>query len=74
YVNHENSQSKLRAIDPLGNVVMFLREYLQQQNLYLKFADTVNAFNLTATIISLDRIAQMYKGKEMVHKAEDRIK
>lgn len=73
YVNHENSQSKLRAIDPLGNVVMFLREYLQQQNLYLKFADTVNAFNLTATIISLDRIAQMYKGKEMVHKAEDRI-
>ena len=64
YVNHKNSQSKLNLIDPLGDIVKCMTEYLISCNLYQKYANTVNAFNLTSTIISLDRIAQSFEGKE----------
>lgn len=59
YVNHENSQSKLKIDDPWGPAVERMKEYLLKSNLYEKYADTLNAFNLTATVVSLDRIQQM---------------
>ena len=73
YVNHAYSQSKIQMIDPWGQVVKNMKEYLEEAGLYREFADSFNAFNLTATVVSLDRIAQMYKGKERKKYAEDRI-
>lgn len=64
YVNHSNSQSKLAMDDPWGGIVNCLRDYFIQQDLYEKFADTLNAFNVTATVVSLDRINRMYHGEQ----------
>lgn len=74
YVNHENSQSKLKIDDPWGPAVERMKEYLLKSNLYEKYADTLNAFNLTATVVSLDRIQQMYTGIEKKTKASGRLK
>ncbi|MBO5162632.1 MAG: glycosyltransferase family 2 protein [Lachnospiraceae bacterium] len=74
YVNHENSQSKAVMDDPWGPVVEGMREYLQENGLYEEYADTLNAFNLTATVVSLDRIQQMYGGKERKNAAQERMK
>ena len=74
YVNHEGSQSKLRIADPLGEVVSCLRNYLLEQGLYRKYADTVNAFNLTSTLISLDRIEWMYTGERKRNEVADRMR
>lgn len=73
YVNHKGSQSKIKMRDPWGGVVKNLREYIQQMELYEKFADTLNAFNATATVVSLDKISRLYKGKERRQEAEKRI-
>lgn len=64
YVNHEGSQSKTRTSDPWGPVVECLKEYLEQMGLYKEYANTLNAFNFTATLVSLDKIEQMYNGKK----------
>ena len=46
--------------DPWGTVVDEMKEYLIINGLYDEYANTLNAFNLTATVVSLDRIQQMY--------------
>lgn len=74
YVNHENSQSKLKMDDPWGQIVECLRDYFIENKLYQYYANTLNAFNLTATVVSLDRIEQMYEGHEKQKKAKARIK
>ena len=74
YVNHENSQSKLVMDDPWGPVVKCIRDYLMENQLYGQYADSLNALNLTATVISLDRIQQIYKGAEKEKKAVQCIK
>ena len=74
YVNHEGSQSKLRIADPLGEVVSCLRNYLLEQGLYRIYADTVNAFNLSSTLISLDRIEWMYTGERKRNEVADRMR
>lgn len=48
--------------DPWGPVVDEMKEYLIINGLYDEYANTLNAFNLTATVVSLDRIQQMYRG------------
>lgn len=74
YVIHENSQSSQKIIDPLGSVVDEMKNFLLKQNLYETYADTVNSFNMTATIISLDRIGQFYKGADKRNKMNIRVK
>lgn len=64
YVNRSNSQSKLQIIDPWGKTVERIKIYCINNNLYPKYATTINAFLITAIIISIDRIVQMYEGKE----------
>lgn len=71
YVNHESSQSKIEMDDPWGGVVDTLRSYLKMNGLYGEYANTVNAFNATATVVSLDRIARKYEGKERKAKAKE---
>lgn len=73
YVNHENSQSKTVMDDPWGPVVDEMKEYLIINGLYDEYANTLNAFNLTATVVSLDRIQQMYRGTIKKEKASERL-
>lgn len=73
YVNHAGSQSKQMSDDPWGGVVDTIREYLLTNNIYPMYADTLNAFNVVATVISIDRISNMYSGTAMKIKAKDRI-
>ena len=74
YVNHENSQSKIIIDDPWGAAVESIRDYLMKNELYEQYADTLNAFNLTATVVSLDRIQQMYCGTIKENRAFERLK
>lgn len=59
--------------DPWGPVVDEMKEYLIINGLYDEYANTLNAFNLTATVVSLDRIQQMYRGTIKKEKASERL-
>ncbi|MCI8667625.1 MAG: glycosyltransferase family 2 protein [Dorea sp.] len=74
YVIHDNSQSGQKIVDPLGDVADSMKTYLLQQKLYTEYADTMNAFNLTATVIALDRIEQMYRGAEKKKAVMERMR
>lgn len=73
YVNHENSQSKLKIADPWGEVVECVKRHIEEMGIYDEFANTLNAFNITATVVSFDKIQQMYKGSERNRIASNRI-
>lgn len=73
YVNHENSQSKLKISDPWGEIVECIKNYIKDIGIYDQFANTLNAFNITATVVSLDKIQQIYKGVEKNKIALERI-
>ena len=60
YVNRPGSQSDRKDDDPWGAVAVALKAKVQQMELYENYADTINAFFATATIVSLDRLAQKY--------------
>lgn len=66
YVNREGSQSKIKIDDPWGGVVDVVRDYLISQSLIKKYGDTVNAFSITATIISIDRIVNNHTDKNEI--------
>ena len=74
YVNHPGSQSKLELEDPWGEAVNLLEYYLKKNNKYIIYADTLNSFNITATIISIDRIVRQSKKDDRKIKLEERIK
>lgn len=63
YVNREGSQSKINIDDPWGEIYETLKNYLVSIGLYDKYAPTLNSFNISSTIVSLDRISQKYRGK-----------
>lgn len=73
YVNHANSQSKLVTSDPWGDIVICLKDYFSKHGIYHKYSNTLNALNMTATIISIDRISHMYHGKQMHIEAATRL-
>lgn len=73
YVNHEGSQSKTLLDDPWGPVALNIKSFLRDNNLYSEYADTANAFQFTAAVVSLDRIARAYSGNERMQKAKQRV-
>ena len=73
YVNHEGSQSKTLLDDPWGPVASNMTTFLKDNKLYSEYADTANAFQFTAAVVSLDRIARAYSGNERVQKAKQRV-
>ena len=73
YVNHQNSQSKLITSDPWGDIVVCLKHYFTQHDLYDQYADSLNALNVTATVVSLDRINCMYHDKQIRVEAATRL-
>ena len=73
YVNRDGSQSKLKIPDPYGDAVRAFADYLHKHNLYSVYANTLNSFNVTATIVSLDRLTNLYRGKTLQQKAKQRM-
>ncbi len=74
YELHAESQSNIRMDDPWGGTYEALRNYLTENSLYDRFAGALNAFNLSSTVVSIDRLAQNYSGAELRKKAKERIK
>ena len=73
YVNHLGSQSKLINDDPYEKVRIAIKDYIQGEGEYKIYANTINALNVMSTIISIDRITQMFQGKDRIHRLRDRV-
>ena len=72
YVERNNSQSKLVDDDPWGETWRALRQELIDRELYTDYADTLNAFNVSSTVVSMDRICKYYNGKDRIKKLQKR--
>lgn len=58
YVQRGDSQSHLKVDDPWGGVAMAMKEKITEMGLYPKFANTINAFILTASAVSANSLAK----------------
>lgn len=74
YEVHKGSQSTIKVDDPWGGTFIILRQYLIENGLYSKFADTMNAFNISSTIVSIDRIVQYYSGEDRKNRLKKCVK
>lgn len=74
YEIHEVSQSTKKNDDPWGNTYETIRNHICKLEIYDDFANTLNAFNITSTLVSIDRITNYYKGNERIHKIKNRLK
>ncbi len=74
YVNREGSQSDTKDDDPWGIVVEALKEKVKQMDLYETYANTINAFQATAAIVSLDKMAGNYDLAGYRVKERERVK
>ena len=52
YVQRSDSQSNRKVDDPWGAVALSMKEKVTEMGLYPKFADSINAFLLTASAVS----------------------
>ncbi len=73
YELHADSQSNLKVDDPWGGTYEVMREYLQAQGIYPEYAGALNAFNVSSTVVALDRLTGNYKGKERRKKIKARF-
>lgn len=73
YFNHPGSQSDTADDDPWGEVATALKEKIIQMGLYEEYADTINAFLATATIVSIDKMTRKYYGADFQCKAKKRV-
>ena len=60
YVQRGDSQSHLKMDDPWGGVALAMKTKVTEMDLYPKFADTINAFLLTASAVSANCLANNY--------------
>ena len=58
YEVHSNSLSQSYQKDPWGAVSLALRDKVKELGCYDEYADTLNSFIVTATIVSLSKVAQ----------------
>lgn len=60
YVQRGDSQSHIKVDNPWGNVALAMKAKIFEMGLYPKYADTINAFLLTASAVSANNIAKNY--------------
>lgn len=70
YIQREDSLSHTQLDDPWGEVALALKEKTIENNSYGIYANTVNAFILTAAAVSADRLATNYPAKEYRNKVK----
>ena len=68
YIQRDDSLSHTKMDDPWGEVAMALKAKSIENGSYTKYADTINAFILTAAAVSSDRLAINYSKSEYTHK------
>lgn len=73
YVLHDDSLSQTLLDDPWGDVALNLKLELESLGLYDTFVDTLNAFFVTAMVVSLDKMVQKYSYFVFRKKASERI-
>lgn len=73
YVLHESSLSAIRLDDPWGDVVVNLKTEIKRLGEYETYADSINAFHVSAAAVSLRRLANNYSFKDYRRKAKSRI-
>lgn len=71
YIQRDDSLSHTKMDDPWGEVALALKEQTKSNGSYNEYADTVNAFILTAAAVSSDRIASNYSKNEYRQKIEE---
>lgn len=71
YIQRDDSLSHTKMDNPWGEVALALKEQTQRNGSYNEYADTVNAFILTAAAVSSDRLASNYRKKEYIQKVKD---
>ena len=74
YILHDDSLSASKDDDPWGPASDIMKEKLKDTMQYDKYANTINTFLLTATVVSLDRLYKNYSYADYKNKAIDRIK
>lgn len=60
YVQRGDSQSHLKVDDPWGGVAKAMKDKVLEMQLYPEFANTINAFLLTASAVSANCLAKNY--------------
>lgn len=60
YVQRVDSQSNLKIDDPWGGVAKAMKDKVIEMQLYPEFANTINAFLLTASAVSANCLAKNY--------------
>ncbi len=73
YVNRIGSQSDTEDDDPWGPVVKRMKSKIKEMDIYERYAETINAFLLSALIVSLDKMAKQCKYCDFLKKAKKRI-
>lgn len=73
YEVHMGSLSQTVQEDPWGTVSIELRKLVKELGCYEEYAETLNCFIYTATIVSLNNLAQKYKYKDYKKYAIQRI-
>lgn len=73
YVLHEGSLSSIVLEDPWGEVAQNLQNTITELGEYERYANTLNAFHVSAAAISLRRLAKKYGYRQYCEKARDRI-
>lgn len=60
YIQRADSLSHAKIDDPWGEVALALKAKTKENGSYIKYANTINAFLLTAAAVSSDRLAMNY--------------
>lgn len=72
-VLRDDSQSHLPVMDPWGDVALALKKKITELGVFPEYANTINAFILTATIRHASRLAKNYSYPEFIEKLKDCI-
>lgn len=73
YELHTDSQSNIQMDDPWGDTFIQMRECLMQENKYEEYADTLNALNLMAAVVSVNGMSIKYSLKEGLRLSRERV-
>ena len=68
YVNRDNSQSKKKDDDPWGPVYITMKNKLKELGIYNEYANTLNSFLITSTMVSLYRKSSCVSYKDFKNK------
>ena len=74
YELHQDSLSSSKCDDPWGETYDNLKIELKKNKLYDKYSKTLNSFNITSTLVSIDKISKHCEKKEINSKLKDRKK